>query len=362
MKHGPCCGGEPRRRWPMATRAGATMLVMTVVGGLVACGSQTGPQAKPTPGTATASGPGASAPAPGGTVGSGARPSHPATGTPGGGVRTPPPPRTVTSLAYQLQGYADGRLDALAREPHQLAVIDLARDAHTDWFTAAEITALRRSGKRVLAYFEIGSLENFRPEYPVIRRTAPDLLANEWTQWPGEYFVQYWDARWWDRVVRPRVDQALRAGFDGVYLDTPLAYEEISLTHTRGRDRARLAADMVALIARISTYAKARRPGFLIVPQNSPELREQPGYTAAIDGIGMEELFYLATDEPCTRDWCVTNLAHTRALRDAGKFVLAIDYAVRAENVRAACRRYRAERFAGTVTVREVDRLTAPCG
>ncbi|TDB76722.1 glycoside hydrolase [Micromonospora sp. KC723] len=281
---------------------------------------------------------------------------------PGGAVRTPPPSGTATNWAYQLQGYAGGRLDALARGPYQLVVIDLARDAHTDWFTAAEVGALRRGGKRVLAYFEIGSLEDFRPEYPVIRRTAPDLLANEWTDWPGEYFVRYWDPRWWDRVVRPRVDQALRAGFDGVYLDTPLAYEEISLARTGGRGRARLAADMTALIVRISTYAKARRPGFLIVPQNSPELREQPGYTAAIDGIGMEELFYLAMDEPCTRDWCAENLAHTRALRDAGKFVLAVDYAVRAEHVRAACRRYRAERFAGTVTVRALDRLTAPCG
>ncbi|WP_089156410.1 endo alpha-1,4 polygalactosaminidase [Micromonospora sp. NBS 11-29] len=265
----------------------------------------------------------------------------------------------ITSVAYQLQNYPGGRLDAIARGPYQLAVVDLARDAHTDWFTAAEIGALRRSGKRVLAYFEIGSLENFRPEYPVVRRGAPDLLANEWASWPGEYFVRYWDSRWWNRVVRPRVDQALRAGFDGVYLDTPLAYEEISPRYAQGRDRQRLAADMAALIERISRYAKARRPSFLIVPQNSPELRAQRGYLAAVDGIGMEELFYLATDVRCARDWCAENLAHTRALRDAGKFVLAVDYAERADHVRAACRHYRAERFAGTVTVLALDRLTA---
>lgn len=273
-----------------------------------------------------------------------------------------PAPGTITSWAYQLQGYPDGRLDTLARGRHQLAVVDLARDGHADYFTAAEIGALRRGGRRVLAYFEIGAIEDFRPEYAPIRRDAPDLVANEWPDWPGEYFVHYWDPRWWERVVRPRVDQALRAGFDGAYLDTPLAYEEIDLRATGGRDRTRLAAEMAALIVRISEYAKARRPGFLVVPQNSPELRAQPGYPAAIDGIAMEELFYLATDEPCTRDWCAENLAHTRALRDAGKFVLAVDYAVRAEHVRAACGRYRAERFAGTVTVRELDRLTAPCG
>ena len=270
-------------------------------------------------------------------------------------------PGRIASWAYQLQGYTGGRLDHIAAGPHQLAVIDLARDAHTDYFRAEEIRTVQRTGKRVLAYFEIGSIEDFRPEYPALRRDAGDLIANEWADWPGEHFVRYWDERWWQRVVRSRVDQALRAGFDGVYLDTPLAYEQIELRHAQGRDREALGREMAALIARISAYAKARRPGFLIVPQNSPELRRFGGYTAAIDGIAMEELFFLATDQPCTRDWCAENLAATRALRDAGKFVLSVDYATRPADIRSACGRYRTERFAGTVTVLELDRVTPPC-
>jgi cysteinyl-tRNA synthetase, unknown class len=270
-------------------------------------------------------------------------------------------PAAVTSWVYQLQGYADDRLDAIARGPHQLAVIDLALDAHADWFTPAEIGRLRRAGKRVLAYFEIGSIEDFRPEYALLRRDAADLIANEWPDWPGEYFVRYWDERWWERVIRGRVDQALRAGFDGAYLDTPLAYEEIHPDYAAGRDRAALGGAMAGLIARISAYAKAVDPDFLIVPQNSPELRNHPGYLAAIDGIAMEELFYVATDEPCTADWCAENLADTRALRDAGKFVLSVDYATRPAHVRSACGRYRTEHFTGTVTVLELDRLTPPC-
>jgi cysteinyl-tRNA synthetase len=271
------------------------------------------------------------------------------------------PPGRISSWAYQLQGYAGGRLDHIAAGPYQLAVVDLARDAHADYFRADEIRTVKRTGKRVLAYFEIGSIEDFRPEYPALRRDAADLIANEWSDWPGEHFVRYWDERWWERVVRGRVDQALRAGFDGVYLDTPLAYEQIDPGYAQGRDRAALGREMAALIARISAYAKARQPGFLIVPQNSPELRRHPGYTAAIDGIAMEELFFLATDEPCTQDWCAENLADTRALRDAGKFVLSVDYATRPADIRSACGRYRAERFAGTVTVLELDRLTPPC-
>jgi len=280
---------------------------------------------------------------------------------PAAGPATPSAAVRVTSWAYQLQGYAGDRLDQLARGPYQLAVVDLARDGGTDYFRADEIRTVRRTGKQVLAYFEIGSVEDFRPEYAGLRADAADLLANEWTDWPGEYFVRYWDERWWERVLRGRVDQALRAGYDGVYLDTPVAYEEIGLSYAQGRDREALGREMAGLIARISGYAKARRPGFLIVPQNSPELRRFGGYTEAIDGIAMEELFFLATDEPCTGDWCAENLADTRALRDAGKFVLSVDYATRPADIRSACGRYRTERFAGTVTVLELDRLTPPC-
>jgi cysteinyl-tRNA synthetase, unknown class len=287
------------------------------------------------------------------------------TGDPAAGRATsgaevgPRPAQPTAGWVYQLQGYADDRLASLARSPQRLAVVDLARDAGSDFFTAAEIARLRASGKVVLAYFEIGSIERFRPEYPTL---PEDLVLNQWDAWPKEFFVRYWDQRWWDDVVRPRLDQALRAGFDGAYLDTPLAYEEIDLDLVDGRTRASLAADMVDLIVRISGYAKQRRPGFWIVPQNSPELRlHGSGYTKAIDAIGMEEMFFRATDEPCAEAYCVENLGNARALRDAGKLVLAVDYAVKPDSVTAVCARYRAESFAGYVARLELDRAGPPC-
>jgi cysteinyl-tRNA synthetase len=278
--------------------------------------------------------------------------------SPTSGDRTPAWTQ-ISSWIYQLQGYENDALKAIARAPQRLAVIDLARDAKSDFFRADEIAAVRASGKRVLAYFEIGSIENFRPEHAKV--VGAGLALNRWPDWPDEFFVRYWDERWWTLAVKPRLDRALKAGFDGVYLDTPLAYEEIDLGLVPGQSRDGLGRLMSALIVRISKYAKQHRHDFGIFPQNSPELRRYPGYTGAIDGIGMEELFFLATDQPCTQDWCGENLADTRALRDAGKLVLAVDYATKPANVRAACVRYAAERFAGCVTVRELDRVNAPC-
>ena len=74
-----------------------------------------------------------------------------------------------------------------------------------------------------------------------------------------------------------------------------------------------------------------------------------------------EELFYQATDQRCTEDYCAENLRDTRALRADGKFVLGVDYASRPDDVRAACAAYATEHFAGTVTVLDLDRTSPPC-
>lgn len=272
------------------------------------------------------------------------------------------PAADVENFVYQLQGYADDGLDELAEAPQDLAVIDLARDAHEDYFTAEEIGDLQDSGKTVLAYFEIGSIEDFRPEYPAL---PGELILNVWPEWPEEHFVRYWEPAWWDTVIRPRLDQTLAAGFDGVYLDTPLAYEGIDLSLVEGEDRETLGRKMVDLIVRISDHGREHDPDFLVFPQNSPELRHHPGYLDAIDGLGVEELFFAAdedtSDQPCTQDWCAENLADVRALRDAGKVILAVDYARDPDNVADACERYDEEGFVGYVTGRGLDTITPPC-
>jgi hypothetical protein len=49
----------------------------------------------------------------------------------GGGEPTTAAPE-VDAFVYQLQGYAEDRLDELAEAPQELAVIDLARDGNED--------------------------------------------------------------------------------------------------------------------------------------------------------------------------------------------------------------------------------------
>jgi cysteinyl-tRNA synthetase len=266
----------------------------------------------------------------------------------------------VRNWVYQLGGYHKDKLDQLAQTKTDLIVIDLARDSRKSPFTAPEIAALKASGKKVLAYFEIGSIESYRPEYETVKSKSPDLLLHRWPDFPKEMFSRYWDERWWNLVVRPKVQQAINAGFDGIYMDTPLAYEEIRLSTVPGETRDSLGRKMVDLIVRISRFAKGQKPGFLIFPQNSPELRKFSGYTQAIDGIGMEDMFYRG-NKVCKYSFCRENLAEARELRKAGKLVLVVDYPTDPSKIAESCRNIRAEGFVPYVTRKSLNRITPRC-
>lgn len=265
---------------------------------------------------------------------------------------------SVRSWVYQLTNYKDNSLDEIANAGYDLAVIDLTRDGHDGYFTKDEITAVKNKGVIVLAYFEIGAIENYRPEWKDIPQ---DLEVGKVKGWPKERLVKYWDERWWP-IVKGRVDHALQAGFDGCYLDMITAYEEEPATDMT---REQMARKMVDLISRISKYAKSIDPNFKIVPQNSPELYNwsywdgtpNQTYINAIDGIGMEDVFYLAHDRPATMRWAKENRDNALDIKKAGKLVLAVDYAKKPASIIDAYAKERAIGFVPYVTVVQLDRI-----
>ncbi|HVM48327.1 MAG TPA: endo alpha-1,4 polygalactosaminidase [Candidatus Acidoferrum sp.] len=264
----------------------------------------------------------------------------------------------VKSWAYQLTNYKDGKLDEIGSAGFDLVVIDLARDGGSDFFRRAEVETVQQKGVIVLAYFEIGAIENYRPEWKAV---PEDLKLGAVKGWPRERLVKFWDERWWP-IVQGRVDQALKSGFDGAYLDMVTAYEEAP---AREMKREELARRMVALISRVSQYAKAANPQFKIVPQNAPELytwafwepRPNEEYLQAIDGLGLEDVFYLAHDKPAQMKWCEENRQNALAIRKAGKLVLGVDYAKTPACIADAYARQRALGFVPYVSVVSLDRV-----
>jgi cysteinyl-tRNA synthetase len=145
------------------------------------------------------------------------------------------------------------------------------------------------------------------------------------------------------------------------YREGRLDFEEIDGELVPGGNREVLAARMAGLIAAISTYGKASRAGFLVFPNNSPQLQRFPGYVSAIDGIAMESLFFRRTGARCDQPYCASNLESARALRAARKIVLAIDYADAPDEISDACARYRREGFVGYVAEPALAGVRPPC-
>ena len=268
--------------------------------------------------------------------------------------------KNVKSWVYQLTDYKNNKLDEIANAGFDLAVFDLSRDGGTDYFAREEVEAVKKKGAVALSYFAIGSIETYRPEW---NRVPSDMKAGKVEGWPNEQYVKFWDERWWP-VVQGRIDQALKAGFDGAYLDLITAYDEIPLKAVEGQvTREELARRMVALIVRISKYAKSKNPNFKILPQNCPELYSwsfwnslpNRSYIDAIDGIGLESVFYLAHDKPAKEDWCAQNRDNAVKILKAGKLVLGVDYAKKPETITDSYKKIRALGFVPYVSVVELN-------
>lgn len=261
--------------------------------------------------------------------------SHPATAQ---DIAAPMSLSNVRFWAYQIQGLTDpGAIEALAASRYDMLVIEPTR---TDWtsddrsFDAPGAVARLKASpasdgvhrKLVIAYIDIGQAEDWRwywswsRERPRDGRIPPDwpgyVLAPDPDGWEGNYVVRYWDPAWkalllqglepspsltrgraWNSVL----DEVLRDGFDGVYLDWVEAYEHelvMAAAESEGRDPAQ---EMVRLIREIRDYGRERDPDFLVIQQNAAWLLdERPELASVIDAVAQECVFF---ESAATDDW-----------------------------------------------------------
>jgi cysteinyl-tRNA synthetase, unknown class len=212
----------------------------------------------------------------------------------------------VKAWGYQLQ-----RVNPASLPPSlDLMVVDYSRNgAEGRAWTAAEVETIRRrpdgTARIVLAYMSVGEAENYRFYWwSHWATTPPKWLGPENPNWPGNFPVRFWHQNWSRNIIdpepstlerlietrltwrKPYIDRIIEAGFDGVYLDRVDIYEMWL------KDRPSAQADMATFVTKISAYAKSRRPGFLVVPQNGEELLKLKRYRDAIDGAAKEDLFF----------------------------------------------------------------------
>lgn len=268
-------------------------------------------------------------------------------------ARIGPSLQSAKVWGYQLQG---ARAETIAPDI-DLIVIDHARESSaTQLLSASDVAGFRdrpgRAPRIVLAYLSIGEAERYRYYWQKAWTSnayfgwqKPAWLAGENKDWKGNYLVRYWDPEWQRVIVDPApsvlqslrrswlaatpfdqppayLDKILQAGFDGVYLDRVDAFSEWEKT------RPGAEAEMSAFVQHLSAYAKIRKPGFLIVPQNGEELAARKEYRRAIDGIAKEDLLFgVETQEaPNDRDETRRSIELLQTVKREGKPVFVVEY------------------------------------
>lgn len=104
---------------------------------------------------------------------------------------------------------------------------------------------------------------------------------------------------------------------------------------------------MRTLVRDLSAYAKARRPGFLVLPLNAEPLTRRGDassaphdeYLDAVDGFFIESLHFAAMDSPRDPASTKRRLETLYGATKRGLPLLVIDYATRAKNLETARRR-----------------------
>jgi len=314
--------------------------------------------------------------------------------------------KDVRSWAYQLQK-ADPR--EIAASPFDLVVIDLTRNGDAERpLKPSDLARMKKKpdGKRriVLAYVSIGEAEDYRfywneewtetptpevlaeaeaaeraaaglppidpaaappappaqsekPAKPVrwITEKAPSWLGDENESWSGNFAVKYWEQGWQDLIFgapNSYLDRVIAAGFDGIYLDRVDAHYEYM--HERPAD-----AEMADFVVRLAAAARAKRPDFIVVPQNGEELLLRPSYLAAIDGIAKEDLFFGHPSEGAANPPAqITNsLNWLKPAGEAGLAVFVIEYLDAKGVMEAARDELESRGFIGYFGPRTLDRL-----
>jgi cysteinyl-tRNA synthetase len=253
----------------------------------------------------------------------------------------------VANFAVQLQGVKPGEIGA---SEYDLVIVDYHSKADVDVMRA-------RPGedRQVISYMSVGEAEQYRSYWKSTwNNNPPGWIDEENPNWPGSYRVKFWDANWQSLIFGNQdayLDKIIKAGFDGVFLDTIDTYAYY------GGPNSKAAADMVAFVAKISQYAKAINPDFKVIAQNSEPLLKSAAYLSAIDGVSKESLFYNAGKPNAQQDidW---SLSYLKPAYEAGKAIFNIEYVTGQSAINAAFEKAADQGFLNYVGPRLLDTLS----
>ncbi len=304
-------------------------------------------------------------------------------------------PATVAALEnvktwmYQIQGLdSSSALQKLATSDYDLLVLEPTNTVkESERFDVAGMVAqMKRSrpDRLVLAYIDIGEAEDYRSYWKSSwrkpkgnKRGHPSfIVAEDPDDWSGNYPVNFWDRRWKKLMItgsNSALQNAIDAGFDGVYLDWVEAYDDETVMREAKKKKIDAAESMVGFIKKLRSHARKQDPGFLVVAQNAPYLVDTPGYLDQIDAAAFEDTWYSGEGDASWNspnagdikqkrkggDWSTASFLRTYGRYSrAGIPVFTVDYSLRKKTARSVYRASSKRGFKPLVTRVSLSRTT----
>lgn len=97
-------------------------------------------------------------------------------------------------------------------------------------FNKDDIKKLHEKNKKIYAYLNIGSLENYRPYYDKFK----DKTLSAYENWEDEYWIDVSDKEWQNLIVDELGKNIADIGFDGFFIDNCDVYYQFPEEKTYG--------------------------------------------------------------------------------------------------------------------------------
>lgn len=219
---------------------------------------------------------------------------------------------------YQLQ---EIKKDSFKSIQYSYIVID-ANDDYGLPIKHSFINHLKSSHNTVISYLSIGEAESYRPYFKNLNK---DLILEENKNWDGNYTVRFWKEQW-QQIIEVYLDQIMKQGFDGVYLDI------VDVFH-RFKNKKEYAEKMANFINRISRYTKNKNKNFKIFLQNGIDIityiDNPKRLMADIDGVALEAYIFTYTDHNKTALSLSKEKEHFEYIKkyqNENKTILSVEY------------------------------------
>jgi hypothetical protein len=206
-----------------------------------------------------------------------------------------------------------------------------------DLFDAEEsaIDKLHAAGGYVICYFSAGSFENWRPD---VSRFPESVLGRDYTNWPGERWLDIRQRDALAPILEARLDLAVKKACDAVDPDNVDGF-----TNPTGFDIS--AADQRAF--NLWLAASAHERGLAIGLKNAAELVPD-----------LVEIFDFAVIESCAAQHACDAY---RPFAEDGKAVFQIEYRGEVEDWSRVCRDAKERRFTAVLANLELDGAAESC-